>query len=249
MVRYPDVTILIQGPVKDNEGKTFMTGIHNYKELTDKIVLSTWSEQIDEEVFDFVGKHNVLLCSQSEDIQLERTYNIGFQTLSVWHGLQFVKTKYCLKVRTDEKFCNLEKLIERFLQNDNKWVSGCMFFTPKSECLFHAADHLFIARTDKLLKTFESVKNDLEKGIMERNYNNEPAAEVTFTKAFLRASGEEPEDVRHDELMRKYFDLMNDEEFYPFVTRFNHGRRTYDHIEYYSYVYRNMKSMDDVLNK
>ena len=223
MVAFPDVALVVQGSMKDKSKIAFHNQIDYYKELFEEIILSTYDEHLTEDVRQFCSMHNIKIVTQTENIgKLNYKYNIGYQTLSTLEGLKAATKKYAIKHRTDECYSNLDKLINKLLENDEKWVSGTTIFGKRSYYLFHAADHLFCGRTDKLLKTFQYTKDNLENNIMERNYDGDPAAEVTFTKNFIRISGEEPDDGKYAEQMVRWFNFVPDRDLYPFVIRFNH---------------------------
>jgi hypothetical protein len=223
MVKYPDVALVIQGPLKDKLKHAFHYQLSYYKQLFDQIILSTYTEHVDDDIQQVCDQYDIKLVTQPEDIgNLNYKYNIGYQTVSTLEGLKNVTKKYALKHRTDECYSNLDKLIDLLLKDDEKWVSGTTIFGKKSYYLFHAADHLFCGKTEKLLKTFQLTKDNLEINVMERNYDGDPAAEVTFTKNFIRISGEEPDDTKYAEQMIRWFNFVPDKELHPFIIRFNH---------------------------
>lgn len=229
MVKYPEVTLLIQGPVNTAERQTFSAFpfMGQYKQLFSEIILSTYTEQVDDSIIKYCENNGIKLVHRTENIgNLEKQYNISYHTLSTLNGLKSVTTKYCIKHRTDEGYTNIEKLVEKFLLDDTKWVSTATIFGESSYTRFHAGDHLFIGRTDKLLETFDRTRIQLETNSFVRNYNGEPAAEVTFTQNWIRTSGEEPDLNKHYDQMIKYFDLVNDKEFMPFTIRINSIKKT-----------------------
>jgi len=223
-VKYPDVALVIQGPIKDRSKLAFHHNIVYYRSLFEQIIISTYNEHVDDSIRDFCAVNDgIELVTQPIDIgPLNYKYNIGYQTLTTLKGLQAVTKKYAIKHRTDEYYSNLDKVVDLLMENDEKWVSGSTIFGKKSYYLFHAADHLFAGKTSKLQQTFQLIKDNLEKNIMERNYDGDPAAEVTFTKNFIRVSGEEPEESKYAEQMIRWFNFVPDRELYPFHIRFNH---------------------------
>lgn len=222
-VEYPDIALVVQGPMNDPSKIAFHNQIEYYKLLFDEIIISTYDEHVDESLTLFCENHNIKLVTQTEKIgSLNYKYNIGYQTLSTLEGLKAVTKKYVIKHRTDECYSNLDLLVNKLMLDDNKWVSGTTIFGKRSYYLFHAADHLFAGKTQKILDTFQLTKDNLEKDIMERNYDGDPAAEVTYTKNFIRISGEEPDDSKYAEQMIKWFDFIPDRDMFPFVIRFNH---------------------------
>jgi len=249
MARFPDVALIIQGPMKDKSKVAFHNQIEYYKELFDEIILSTYTEHANEEVYNFCYNNSIQLIMQTENIgNLNYKYNIGQQTLSTLEGLRRTTKKYAIKHRTDECYSNLDKLINLLLEDDEKWVSGSTIFGPRSYYKYHAADHLFTGKTDKLIKTFELTKKDLENKTFFSNHDGDPAAEVTFTMNFIRTSGDDPRDDNDRELMAKWFNFVPDIELYPFIIRFNHDRgSTYTQPHEGSHISRHVRTMADVL--
>lgn len=263
--QYPDITLVIQGPVNfdgmlsaygeqiqqsGEERLDFMPSIEYYKTLFAEIVLSTYTEQIDDEIRDFCEKHGIRLVHQSQDIgELEKKYNISYQAMSTLLGLQYVKTKYTLKHRTDERYSNLHKLINLFLEDDEKWVSGSTIFSCKSRQAYHAADHLYIAKTDKLIHVMSMTLENIKAGQFDRNAEKEPAPEVTFTRNFIRVSGDNPEYSAHDEMMLKWFNFINDRELYPYVIKFNTTGKIYTKLEDREDFWNEFNTMQDILYK
>ena len=264
-VRYPDVTLVLQGPVNFNgllsaygnqimqsgeDRLDFMPAIEYYKTLFAKIILSTYTEQVDEEIRSFCESHNIMLVHQTQDIgDLEKKYNITYQAMSTLLGLQNVSTKYTLKHRTDERYSNLDKLVDLFLEDDEKWVSGSTIFSAKSRQLFHAADHLYIAKTDKLIKVMELTLKNVRLNEFDRNAEKEPAPEVTFTRNFIAISGDNPCHSVHDEMMLKYFNFVNDRELFPYVVKFNTIDKIYTRLEDREGFWGEFNTMEDILNK
>lgn len=250
-VKYPDVSLVIQGSLKDKSVLSFKDNIEYYKTLFSDIILSTWTEHLDGEILSFCGEHGIRIVHQSLGIigSCVNMYNIAYHSHSCLLGFINSSKKYTLKHRTDEKYSNLDKLVDLFLQDDSKWVSGGTAFGQKSYYLYHAADHLFIGRTDNLIKTFELTVVNLHKGILEKNTAGEPAAEITFTKNYLIVNGEEPRVDNHDELMRKYFNFLNDCNFHPFVIRINGcGYVLTEEYQFNNLFFRKLYTIDEVLS-
>lgn len=246
---YDDVSLLIQGPANDPNKLDFIPYVEYYKTLFSEIILSTYKEHMTDSLREFCQVNNIILVEETINLgNVENKYNIAYQTYTTLNGLKQVSNKYCLKTRTDEGYSNLNKLVDLFLEDDEKWVCGSTVMGPKIYHVFHAADHLFIGKTEKLKKCFEYTYENLFLGIMERNVVGEPAAEVTFTKNFIIISGDTPDLERHDELMLKYFNFVNDREFYPFRIRFNHIPRLYTELSHFHPCWLSYNNMDDILS-
>lgn len=245
--KYKDVALLLQGPMTQDK-VAFSEYMPYYRILFSEIVISTYTEHVNDELIRYCSEYGITLVHQPIDIgNLERMYNIGYQTMTCLAGLQNISKKYTVKHRTDERYFGLDKLVDKFLEDDKKWVSGSTVFGAKSYYAFHAADHLFIGPTDKLRDTFQLTKDGLERGEMVRNIAGEPAPEITFTMNFIRANGEEPDIEKHDEQMLRYFDLVNDKNFYPFVIKFNTVNQVYTEID--QLRFNEFNDMNDILTK
>jgi hypothetical protein len=229
MVKYPDITLVLQGPL--NEKSTIQKVYETYKDYFAEIIVSTYQEQIPEEYLKFINDTGMVLCDLHSLFEIPEnvrniSYNLGYHAFTAGIGIAASRTKYTIKHRTDEYWSNLDKLIEKFMQNDNKWVSNTTVLNAKSNWLFHMPDHLFIAKTDLLVATFRRIILQLLDDTYEKNHEGGSATEITFTKAWLRTNGVEPDPERHDDQMTMFFDIVNDREFHPFIIRINGANMT-----------------------
>ena len=210
MVKYPDVSLLIQGPITaENFGWTKIP-----QDMFGEVIISTWD----------TDAANILhsdwkVVYQPFDIDpvLDLQYNIGRQTLTTLKGLRTCTKPYVLKHRTDEYYSNLDVLVDKFYETGcKKWVCAPVVFGAPSYTKFHAADHLYIAPRDRLIKTFIQTMGDLYHGTYEKNYNGEPAAEVQYTTRFLNVGGYDIIGRYHAEIMKENYDIVPLEALMPF---------------------------------
>jgi len=244
---YSDVTLLLQGPYSSNQCQAF-DNIEYYKSLFGEIVMSTYTENVTTELVEYCNNHNIKLLHQTMNIPNVPHRVVFFQTYSVLLGLSNISKKYCLKHRIDEKYSNLEKMVDKFLLDDEKRVSGSMYFNPKNREPFCASDHLFIGKTDKLLKTFQLTYRNVINGITEVNSDDGGVSpEITYTKNFIRiSSGLEPTLENHDELMKKYFDLVWEGELQPFVIKQNSCSHVYTTEEEFRRWFPKLNGIEDI---
>jgi hypothetical protein len=202
--------------------------------------------------------NNITIVHQTIDIgNVRNDGRAYYQVYTTLEGLKYSSKKYTIKHRIDERYSNLEKIVDKFLLDDSKMVCGSMVFGPKYYRHYHAGDHMFIAKTDKLLQTFQLTFDNLNKGIMENNNSgsfpdtnlNSGSPEITMTKNFIRINGEEPTEERHDELMLKYFDIVNNKELHPFIIRENGINKVYNSIEDLTPNRNQYETMNDILTK
>lgn len=259
-LKYKDFTIVFQGPTDNIKKLDFMKNISDYKNLFSKIILSTYTEHLAQNwrVQKFCEDNDIKIVHQSiqngiSDVKYESTGNdcgVKFQTVSTLLGLQNVQTKYVVKHRVDESYSNLNLLLDKFLENDEKLVTGGTFFAQKCYYEYHAADHLMVSRTDRLIETFERSIKMISESTMEAG------PEILYTKNYLRSCGEKPSSENHDELMLKYIDFLPDKYLEPFIIRANHWNQVWYNSESlgerrntYETICDMIESKDVVLNQ
>jgi hypothetical protein len=251
----PDITLLLQGPLGPDRMDA-LDQMGYYRTLFGHIIVSTYSEHLSAYpgFRDWCAGLDIRVIEQSIHMPITRNDGrIYYHTATTLKGLQAVKTPYVMKHRLDERYSNLEQLIIKFQNNPNRMVCGTTVFGPKSYRLYHAADHLFIAATDTLLKSWSLTWDNLQLGRMEGSYgpsmmpDNQGAAEITYTKNFLRALGHDPTPEQHDQLMTDHIDFVNNKYLYPFVIRENGTHSVYRTIDDLGPSRNKFKTMQDML--
>lgn len=243
-VKYPKVSLLIQGPSLDKTKWDFIDNIEYYKTLFPHIVLSTYTEHIEAnpEIVDICSEHGIKLVHQTINIgDVINTHGIYYQTYSTNYGLKHIYTRYVIKHRIDERYSNLELLVEKFLQDDSKYVTGGTMFGTKSWFEYCVADHLVVCKTDTLSSTMEMTLNQLDSGYWEGG------PEIMYTKNFLRATTEVNR-KNHDHLMRKYVDFVPDKYMEPFVIRMNNDNQVWRTSEELGQAKNSLETIEDILS-
>jgi hypothetical protein len=152
-----DLTIVIQGRCEVEQIKHW---IENYKDIN--IVLSIWEDaNLDLEF----PSNWIVIKSNYKDRYATYCRNIDLQIESTLIGLEFVKTKYVIKVRADEYWSNMNLVYEKIKSDENKVLCGSMFFRPIDLYAFHISDHIIGGTTDNIKFMFESTKDGLLKEI------------------------------------------------------------------------------------
>jgi hypothetical protein len=152
-----DYTVIIQGPM-------CRESIDNIKEYYKhaNVIISTWSNSLfSNDVIQEIEKYAKIIVS--EPIYISKNYlnqaNILYQSLSTYNGLINVNTKFSIKVRSDEKFTDLSKLLDKHKKNTDKIICSNIFFRKPKLYAYHISDHIICGRTDILLKSFDDIKN------------------------------------------------------------------------------------------
>jgi hypothetical protein len=143
-----DTTIVIQGRV-DPECVKHM--VHWYRS---DIIISTWEDE------------NLSECGDLEDVQIVRSpkptehldpLNAMFQFNSTINGLSKCETKYAIKMRGDEYYSNLEKVVD-IIKSDDR-IHCLPIFMPEFRVKpFCIGDHFIAGRSDEIYLMFEWAK-------------------------------------------------------------------------------------------
>lgn len=249
---YDDISLVIQGPSIEKEKLDFIDALPYYKTLFSEIILSTYTEHLTSNwnLLKVCEENNIKVVHQTININsfyLNRLVNksIYYQTYTSLKGFTESTKKYTIKHRIDERYSNLHILIDKFLNDDEKLVSGGTLFAPKVWNPYHVGDHLFISKTEKLIKVFEMTNEYLH----NENFLEE-GPEYNYTKNFLRIHKENPTDENHDILMKKYFDFIPDKYMFPFVIRSNTNdklNQVWRTLEDYGPLRSQYETIDDIL--
>ena len=82
--------------------------------------------------------------------------NCFYQFQSTLNGLKRVKTKYCIKVRSDEAYTNFDEIIKKTLDCEGKkLVTTNTFFRRTKNFPWHPSDHVISANTEHMVKIFQ----------------------------------------------------------------------------------------------
>jgi hypothetical protein len=255
---YSDFTLVVQGPTNDSTKIDFLDSIDYYKTLFSKIILSTYDEHIcdNKNLLKICEEKNIEIVTQSlenginnlsfkdfdENHDMDNDCGIKFQTVSTLIALKNVHTPYVLKHRVDERYSNLHLILDKFLLDTEKLVTGGTFFGQKVYFEYCAADHLMVSRTGKMINTFEKTLEMINSGILDSG------PEIMYTKNFIRISGENPTSENHDILMKKYIDFLPDKYMEPFVIRANHWNQIWTTAESLGHRRNAYETIDDMIN-
>ena len=163
-----DVTIILQGVVEAEQMELWKKHHKNTK-----VIISTWEDT----KFNFEGtgfsnwlpKKWKLIKNQYPLIRFRPQANLDYQIISTLKALDEVDTKWVIKMRCDEYWSNLPKILKMMRMNPNKLVSGSMFFRKWGMYPFHCSDKLLGGTTDNLRLMYESTLHNLETNLWDTN--------------------------------------------------------------------------------
>lgn len=86
------------------------------------------------------------------------TFNICsgyYHCYSILAGLQKATTEFTIKLRSDIFVGNLQPMIDRLVQNPDKYVCSDIYFRPDHIAKFHPSDQIVGMRTDRFIETMK----------------------------------------------------------------------------------------------
>ena len=199
-----DVTIVIQGRITQD---TYDFYTNRYPSTN--IVVSTWTNHI----------LDLTICPPNCKILLQPlptdrgTQNQNLQYTSTLNALHQIQTKYVIKVRGDEKFSNLEYVLDEINNSPDKIHCSPIWFRHWSFMKYHISDHIMAGRTELLKLMFSEVKHNFDNKILKYW---EP--EIMLTRSYLMAV--EPnrfDTVDGRILMIEHFNILNLTNLQPYL--------------------------------
>ena len=158
---HDDITVIIQGPLNESS----LSNIPNYQKTAKNIIVSTW-DRYDAKTKEYLPDDPNVLFITSDSNWAEnwrgRYYNnsnIAFQIITTLNGLDKVKTKYVIKVRSDEIYTDISYFAEAVRANEEKLITNNVLFQLDSKAKFHPSDHVVGGSTNNMRGTFERLEN------------------------------------------------------------------------------------------
>ena len=163
-MKHEDVTIVMQGPLVNywNAMAEGLAHIDEYLELVNAVIISSWDDSLDrfepKKLEHAISRGNLTLVT--DDINKYDDYynnsNICYQVVSSLNGLKKVNTKYAIKIRCDEYYTDLSKLVDLIKSSPEKLTTSNFLFNPDSIEQFHPSDHVAGGYTENILGMYET---------------------------------------------------------------------------------------------
>ena len=136
--------------------------------------------------------------------------NINLNIYSTLMGLIKVKTKYCIKMRGDEYYSNIDYILKELNNNSKKLHVVPVFMRKFDIWPFHMSDHLVCGLTENLLLMFLSSavnqKNDCPEAALTRSYLEQKIPDLYWTK-----SGSD-----YKNIIKKYYNILDLQKLQPY---------------------------------
>lgn len=145
--------IIIQGPLHQNS----ISNIDIYKKFGN-VIFVCWSNdtkniELIKQIYDH-GAFFIALDSIQVKASFYNKQNICKQSLSSYYGCKFSSNNYIIKLRSDEKYSNLQPLINKFSKNTNKVITSNIFFRKYTAYPYHISDHIICGTKKNLENIF-----------------------------------------------------------------------------------------------
>jgi hypothetical protein len=229
-------SVLIQGPIHENILKQIKYCRNFIKK--ENIFYSAWYPVKNEdiiiynEIINHIGYDNIRHTKLPIINNIHNFSNIYYQSYNTLEGLYLVKTKYVIKIRSDEFYGNLEPMINYILECPNKITSINYFFRKNDYVKYHISDHCLGGQTKDLHVMFNHAKLLCENvSTYKTTYfqnNDEIAPEIILCMGYLQSKGLMYEQHTHGEIvksslynMNKYFRAIDIFKLKPFEFKYN----------------------------
>ena len=225
--------LVIQGPLNT----TSLEKINDISDQFEKIIISHWD--CDKVQYNSDSLDNVFVTSQplpdrekTNGVMKDSTFYYSIS--STFSGLKLCKSKYTIKMRSDEIYSDFTPLKEKLLEDDEKFVFGNIFAKPWSHSPYHIGDHLFAAKTEHLYEGYKFLyesytygKNLISDSWLIQGFPQTQTAESILAKSFLKAKNIDMKSWRRKETLQKNFDIVDINKLGDYVARWVQGGETY----------------------
>jgi hypothetical protein len=145
-----DVTILIQGPIRNN---LLIESIPFYQKYGEVLFVHYDYENIYH--IENTGIKFLKINLPTINSEIFNFNNTFLQTNGILMGLKNIKTKYTIRVRSDESFPNLDNFLTNIMTHENKIHVTNLYSFKDNEHKFCLGNHIFASKTEIMLKAFE----------------------------------------------------------------------------------------------
>lgn len=221
-----DLTILIQGRCEE---KQLNLWIKNYSEWN--VIISTWKEIDDNIIF----PKNWKIIKSNYPPRYYSAFNFDYHLESTIIGLNYVNTKYVLKLRADEYWSNIDVVYNKFKKDDTKVLCGSLFFRPLDTIYpFHISDHIICSTLDNMIKMFVGAKNNIKLNLPLYA----PESILGFGFVSNKENFNKTDCVKYIKdskfYLQKWFDIIDVNELTPFIATYSSKLGRHYIIDYFS---------------
>lgn len=147
-----DITFVVQGLDKPTTLTTVCMAF-----LFGKVVLSTWN------VYNFED-----IKSRVQSRNIHNNQNVYYQVYTTLWGLRKVKSRFAIKIRSDEIWSDFTEFNKTMKNHPDKLCCSNIYLRKVCHYPYHTSDHVIGGRTIEMLKMFQKAYDLLEENKMFR---------------------------------------------------------------------------------
>lgn len=218
------VSIIIQGPLN----KRSISCIPDYLKYGE-VIFSCWDRDDISLLDDYKDKIKIKINKYQDILRYIKRGNLKnpliFQPYTTLQGINIASGNLCIKLRSDEKFPNLDRLIEMLKKNRDepnqhgvydksfKIITSNIYFRRDSEYKFHPSDHIVAGERLRMKCVFDKFydlcrfsklnlhpEQILCKAVIETHWNKDSQTRDKCIDSFSK------------QLMKKHFDIIRVED-------------------------------------
>lgn len=161
------VSIIIQGPLNERSINT----IDNYLKYGE-VVVSCWDKDDIDKLDKYKDRIKIVINKYSDLKKFHKKPGAQapwvYQHFTTLNGLKAAKGFFCIKVRSDESYPNLDLLVHMLKSNSHKnknettkdynWfkiITSNIYFRFSRENKFHPSDHIVAGQKNRMISVFE----------------------------------------------------------------------------------------------
>ena len=215
------VSIIIQGPINDRSINT----IDSYLKYGE-VIVSCWDKDEVNKLDKYKDKIKIVINKYSDLPKFQKKPGAQapwiYQHFTTLNGLKAAKGFFCIKVRSDESFPNLDLLVHMLKSNTHnnknektknynwfKIITSNIYLRFSRENKFHPSDHIVAGQKDRMISVFARAVSLCSL----KNVSRFP--EQLLCKAIIETYWD-PINKKYDkikesnctELMKKHFDII-----------------------------------------
>ena len=225
-----NISVIIQGPLDE----TSLSNYPNYKKYGD-VFISIWQNENIKKTFE---KYNIDI-NQNVIIKdmpilpshhgINQTSKFFYVLKSMYNILDSIKTDYIIRTRSDEKYENLDILIEKFFKNTDKLVFGNIFVRKYSDLPNHIGDHIYMVKTNIYKEMISLLINMYEKNEKYESWadQNKIPCECILANCFLKIKNINQDKWLDKNTIKDNFDLFDINKTQNFIAKWQNNNKTY----------------------
>jgi hypothetical protein len=176
-----DFSFIIKGPYHENHLKM----IDELKKYG-KVIISTEKKYIDQLHKNIKHYDKICLFEEIDIANIYNYQNIFRHAYSILQGLKISDTKYCVNMRSDHSYSNVNYILEIIKNNElDKYICDNCTINPTMP--FHLSDSILGGKKETLIGVCETLINSIiSKDFIYEGIDIRIRAEVAFFTSYLK---------------------------------------------------------------